>query len=364
MTAIVATTVAVRSDVNLGNHPSTGESASPSSHGAPRYFVALAHTGQARTQIRTADAVVANTATGRIIARVAVPKPYNAFVAVSGAEDDRTFVLAAQELTAQSARSQLNTGSATRFYQLRISTAGQPRAVLTALPLPVLPAGNFSEFGSIALSPDGTRLAVQLFAAEYRSPYGVRVYDVANGSYRTWILAHDDASASPSINSPSWVAGGKFLAILVYSNKPRGCTAGCVQLLDTTTSGGNVMAASRTIFRTAKLHRLVSWSTVLVTPDGSQTLIAGMAGKKLRSGIEEFYLPVVYDFSTPSGDVRWHFAGQSGQNLYPLWTSAKARFFVLTRPNADRIGSVSAAIYGPHGIFQVKLPAQTLNVAW
>jgi hypothetical protein len=63
-------------------------------------------------------------------------------VAVSGAEDDRTFVLAAQELTAQSARSQLNTSSATRFYQLRISTAGQPRAVLTALPLPVLPAAT------------------------------------------------------------------------------------------------------------------------------------------------------------------------------------------------------------------------------
>ena len=98
--AVVATGVAVRGDANLGNRPNPAQSASRLSHVAPRYFVALAHGGQARTQIRTADAAVGSTATGRIIARVAVPKPYNAFVAVSGARDDRTFVLAAQELPA------------------------------------------------------------------------------------------------------------------------------------------------------------------------------------------------------------------------------------------------------------------------
>ena len=236
--------------------------------------------------------------------------------------------------------------------------------MLTALPLPVLPVGYFTEYDSIALSPDGTRLAVELFAARPQSPVGVRVYDLADGSYRTWYLPGDDESAVPGVSSPSWVAGSRFLAILAYSSKPRSCTAGCVQLLDTTTSGGNVMAASRTICRTAALHRLVSWSTVLVTPDGSQVLIAGMAGKPLRSGAYEFYLPVVYDFSVRSGHLRWHLAGQSGEDLFPLWVSANARFFILSRPNPDRIASISAAIYGPRGTFGVRLPAQTLNVAW
>jgi hypothetical protein len=364
--AIVATTVAVRSDAPLGNGPNAGSSATELAHVAPPYFVALAHVGHAAGQIRTADAVVGSTVTGRIIATIAVPKPYNAFVAVSAAADDRTFVLAAQKLPAPPPAPQPapSTSPATRFYQLRINPAGRHPAVLSALPLPVLPAGNFTMDDSIALSPDGSKLAVQLFPGQCHNPSGVRVYDLAHGGSRTWLLPRGDASGCPGVNSPSWAADGRSLVLLISSSKPHGCIAGCVQLLDTTTSGGNLMADSKTIFRTTKVHRLVSWSNVLVTPDGSHILIAGMAGKMLTNGMSEFYLPVVYDFTTQSGQVGPPFIGQRDENLFPLWVTANARFFILSRPNPDAIGSVSAAIYGPRGKFKVRLPAQTLNAAW
>jgi hypothetical protein len=362
--AVVVAAVAVRSDAGPDHGKNGGQSAARLAHAAPPNFVALAHVGRyGPARARTAVAVVGDTVTGRILARVAVPAPYNAFVAVSGAANDRTFVLAAQRLPAPPARRLTALADPpTRFYQLTIRSGH--RSVLTALPVPVLPAGSFDAYDAIALSPDGTRLAVQLSPPTAHTRDSIRVYDLATGSHQTWYLPRNLTSASPGINSPSWVAGDRFLAVWVYTRKPRSCTAGCVRLLDTAAPQGNVLAASTIIFRPAKLHRLVGWSNLLATPDGSQLVIAGMAGKKLGSGYYEYFLPVVYDFAARSGRVTSRITGQRGVNLFPMWVSANATVLILARPNADLIGSVSAAIYGRKGTFEVRLPGQTLDVAW
>jgi hypothetical protein len=79
--------------------------------------------------------VVRVTATGAALATITVPRPYGTFIGVTAAADNRTFVLAAQEL----ARLPLRTPPATRFFLLRIDPASRvpaSRAQLTPLPIP------------------------------------------------------------------------------------------------------------------------------------------------------------------------------------------------------------------------------------
>ena len=96
------------------------------------------------------------TATGAALAMITVPRPYGTFIGVTAAADNRTFVLAAQEL----ARLPLRTPPATRFFLLRIDPASRvpaSRAQLTPLPIPEQPGQAVT---GVALSPDAARLAV------------------------------------------------------------------------------------------------------------------------------------------------------------------------------------------------------------
>ena len=61
-------------------------------HDLPPYFAELTDL----TQVQAQKAVVRSTVTGQALATVTPPRPYNVFTWVSGATDDRTFVLAAQ----------------------------------------------------------------------------------------------------------------------------------------------------------------------------------------------------------------------------------------------------------------------------
>jgi hypothetical protein len=88
--AVVAGT-AIASGVLSG--PAAGPPASAGSV-PPRYYVALAHGAKPKDQKMTA--VVRETQTGAVVARVAAPRPYVTFTEVTGAANDTTFVLAAQ----------------------------------------------------------------------------------------------------------------------------------------------------------------------------------------------------------------------------------------------------------------------------
>lgn len=148
-------------------HPGRSASGPTGLAALPRYYVALTFTGPrgccgAGLAAPQTDAVVRATATGRALAAVVPPLPYGTFVGVSTAADDRTFVLAAQEL---SPYPPVNQGKlpvpATRFFLLRFDPGrGDPgaTATLTPLPIPVVPAGT--EVSDFALSPDGSRLAL------------------------------------------------------------------------------------------------------------------------------------------------------------------------------------------------------------
>ena len=125
------------------------------------------------------EAVVRATATGAALATITVPRPYGTFIGVTGAADNRTFVLAAQEL----ARLPLRTPPATRFFLLRIDPAScvpASRAQLTPLPIPEQPGRAVS---GVALSPDAARLAVT--ACPFTAP-ALHVFTVDTGAERVW----------------------------------------------------------------------------------------------------------------------------------------------------------------------------------
>jgi hypothetical protein len=345
--AVVAT-VAVTRDVTAGHRSAPGQSTGAITTTVPPFFVATTAT----------DAVIARTATGKVLATVTPPAPYNAFTAVSAAADDRTFVLAAEKLTRPDWHGDLSNPNPVRFYLLHLRPGRRLPATLTALPIPVL----HTQLLGTALSPSGTRLAVVLEQISAKDPTYLRVYNLASGQARTWSLPAAQRSVFPGIMTPSWDAGNRFIATLVDSSASKSCRSGCVQLLDTTKGGGNILTASKTIFATATIHlAAAAWLRVLVTPDGSRLLLTGSidiapSGQKIST------LPLLYSIASQSGHVLSHQTGRSGTDPRPLWASDRAALTILGEP--DQHGLTAAWISSRHRRVVLHLPAHTLQAAW
>lgn len=328
----------------------------------PRYFVGLAYTGQFKSwKLVRREAIVASTASGKALTTVAPPKPYNTFVAVSGAYDDRTFVLAAQQVTTGRRRP----GSPTRFYELRINLAGSTAtAGLTALPLPVLPANAFDSFDGIALSPDGTRLAVT-HSSPGRTNANVTVYDLATGHSRVWPLPNDKVVADPAVETPSWEANGRYLALDVSSGDATGAKClDCIRLLDTATRAGDLLSDSRNLVRSPNLHVFVTWNAAFITPDGRHVLRSAIVPVPVSRN-EYYDRSWIYDYSARSGALIKSLTSQSAIDWKLLWSSPGGQSFIASSLNENQdTGFITAARYIRGHWQPIPLPAQTLTAAW
>jgi hypothetical protein len=258
--------------------------------GVPRYYVALAY-GSQHSQNLTA--VVRATRTGAVIADIAVPRPYMTFANVSGAADDRTFVLEAEGKP----RTYMDRVGKDdfrldyvpeRFYLLRLDPAAKQsgqRAKLTALARSIPPALTITD--AISLSPDGTQLAV-VTSAYVGLANALTVYSLAAGTSRTWtdgvcgLLATcpgiGTGLASPYSGTISWLRGGRSLAVL----------AGVpdigfeFRLLNVAARGRNLLADSSGVRLSGApdarpgqsvLGAGSQWRTAFVTPDGNSAFV-------------------------------------------------------------------------------------------
>lgn len=259
--AVVAASLVISGTFH--GHQRATTSVTPALAGVPPYYVALrfSRPGPAGDTPKTWAAVV-NTATGAVLATVAPPKPYVTFAGVSGAGDDRTFVVAAQRNLNQ---------PVTRFFRLRINPAGRPgdRARLSPLPVPE----NKNGVLSFALSPGGTSLAVADFAA-------VRILNVSTGAQRTWhpSLGGSFLGGATTDALLSWSANGRKLAFAYNSDS----NVMGAYLLDTTAPGSNLLASSRRLVHAPKPGTSATpWWQVRLTPDG-RTVIAVLAARNHR----------------------------------------------------------------------------------
>lgn len=204
---------------------------------APPYYLTLINN---RTGPESYAAVV-DTATGATLATLRPPKPFHTFDYVVGAADDRTFVLEAQRTFG---------GDAATLFRVRIDPS-RHAVTLTALPIP--PIRPDGQVDGVALSPDGSRLAILMRLARSQR---LSVYSMTSGAVKVWrqpgtALAYE----------PSWGSGG----ILAFNWRSG------VWLLNTATAGGGLIANSR--LAVAQSHVWTFGLGGLLTPNG-RTVVA------------------------------------------------------------------------------------------
>jgi hypothetical protein len=137
-----------------------------------------------------------------------------------------------------------------RFYLLTLSANGRG-ASLATLPIHPIPLRQY--VSGIALTPDGTKLAITVqFPNErfpgkpYRRPKlagEVEVVNLVTGSVRTWATRHNiQFGDGPS--EPSWGDGGRLLGFMWNQDEGTAPDRG-LYILHTNAPGSNLMAARR-----------------------------------------------------------------------------------------------------------------------
>ena len=284
--AVAATLVSVR-DAS-GPRPASPVPAStpaPVPSGAvPRYYVAVQPGASDDQGLDDADevnpVVVGDARTGRLLATLRPPTG-STFDGVTGAADDRTFVLDVRSVPSVMGSQHVSHG----WYLLRITPGAADPVRLTRLPI----TGRFEDavIHGLALSPDGRTLAV-MFTPNMADggspgPTTLRTYSVPTGrSLRTWTGAESDGLVCFTCDNTvdlRWLANGHTLAF----SYPEAVLPQAVRTLDLTGPGDSLDADSRAVFPiTATDHS--DCVNPLLSADGHTVLCGTMGAANARGG--------------------------------------------------------------------------------
>jgi hypothetical protein len=339
-------------------NPTTAPAGMTESHaftGVPRYYVAVKN---------SSEAVVRATATGATLAKIPTSTP---FVGVTGAADDRTFVLDAQR---QVMGPTVLWPAQPKFYLLKLTAAGAEKS-FTKLALPALP-GGVSVTG-LALSPDGSKLAIEADRQLNNKPelLQIRVYTLASGAYRAWSTNGLEDSEDPNgftgsgvdgAASISWAANSTTLAFDWQDNSD----GYGVRLLDTAASGGNLITDSRIAVIEADrasesgpgqsgppdyVSQCVT--DAIMSADGS-SVVCGYATGTLRSGNAYRSTTGFIRYSTKTGKTEQvygvsTFNGQGGGDISVWWTSATGKTLIggILTPSGIHVGVITGQTFTP-----------------
>jgi hypothetical protein len=188
---------------------------------------AAGHSGPAKAP-QPDSVTVADTLTGQRLATI-TPPAGSTFVGVTGAADDRTFVLDSVQLSVRSGF--LSATQPRTWYLLRITPGATPVTTLTRLSFPLPGAADVN---GIALSPDGTKLAVLYQVAAgtsggfpYSGSFTLAIYSVATGAVlRTWTgtdpyhgsYGYGSNDVPDPNDNVTWTADGQHLAFAYRSS--------------------------------------------------------------------------------------------------------------------------------------------------
>ncbi len=384
--AVVAGALAVSSG-RLGHRTTPFlPTATPVQDSVPPYYVALNSVRPLPLRkpqawpVRT-TATVRDTSTGAVIARIVPPQPYTSFIGVSGAADDRTFVLAVQGPMIAPGQYQ------DAFFQLRIAPTAASEAHRSRLAFLTTLPGD-SQMEGMALSPNGRSLAA--LAEPPNDPLGPNlwVYNVATGRSRTWVRdvctrqrCQNEGLGSLDLGQPydpgmvtlSWTQNGKSLAVVPSSSAPQ------LRLLNLSARGDEVIPNS-TPFAIPpsptinySLNPSIIWSMAYMTPDAKTV-----------------FLTYNTETASPPGDSVWvsllRFSAQTGKlttvnkltvvnqghylaynteaEIGPddvLWTSYDGSKVIVAdvRPGVPNAGIYSGSRYTP-----IRWPANIVGAAW
>lgn len=308
-------------------------SAAPRFSGAavPAYYVALEPGPLSAASTR---AVVRASATAARLALIRPPRPYYAFDAVTAAADDRTFVLAAQPKAPppRQVHGKWTSGPTppTRFFMLRLDPASHT-ARLSALPF----SEGRNQVGGIALSPDGSKLAVVLGQAAPgpQQEEAIQVITLRTRSERTWTWRPGRTRGLGTVvlgaNPLSWTADGRTIAFQEITGFRHGGPRITVRVLDTAAPGHSLMSS-----RVVGSFNSSNTGDAMITPDGTRFVVptvthtarafteyatatgrrVAVLGRRLYPHANYGGWPVIY-WSSPSGGTLIVYDAAPGSKL-------------------------------------------------
>ena len=236
--ALIATAVAI-AGMQSPHHHATPSAALDK---LPRYYMTMLLPPHAESNLDWASVVVKNTRTGATLLTARPPAPYSSFAGVTGAADDRTFVLAAQAPVGPPRDDRDNV----KLFRAQLNPSKRT-LTMTPLPIPVFTAPT--HVNGMALSANGSELAVAMETGKYQKMFVVSLYSLAGRVLRSWhSRGMNTVSWWYSPESMSWARTG-VLAInwtFYRLDQPLKSYSG-VWLLNTGSPSGSLVAQSRRV---------------------------------------------------------------------------------------------------------------------
>jgi hypothetical protein len=314
--AVVAIAIALVAVRDMPDRQPTSTPGPVAATGLPAYNLTLNQSGEDTTT--PVGLVLAATLTGKKLFTLQPPGGLS-FAGITGAADDRTFVADAH-VDPYGVRG--SEGRSRTWYLVRVVGAG-PRASLTMKRLPIPPTPVGTDINAIALSPDGTKLAVasDRDTDNPNEQQQLRVYSVVTGAVlHTWSSPADQI---PPIEGEGGDGGDPNSTIawvgeraLAFNGGTRG-TSGptlTVRVLDLSRPDGDLLGSSRTAAilpaparnqgKPAPFSCNWLWDDVMVTGDGESYVCGG-------SGTSAAQLPKLYCLKRPT----WNVLGFAGISL-------------------------------------------------
>jgi hypothetical protein len=304
--------------------PQSGAAAPAVSASVPRYYAVLDHLGGAPAagpaSSTPLQVVVADDRTGHPLA-VIPPSPGQTFSGVTGAADDRTFVLSSYQAAERE----------TTWYLLRIAPGAAHPAKLTKLPIEPL----LGQPTGLALSADGRELAVMFRTGTTASNARTQlsIYSLSSGAaLGAWRTDADGGliAGSANVDGLSWVNGDRSVTFR-WATSVRGVSNSgeqTVRTLDVTAAGHDLMADSRLVlqvpFSVARGGFFTDPCATSLVARSGRTVICSTIGAKAPSAACPDAPPWFVSYSTATGKplqvlYRYQDPCVNGQALL-LWT--------------------------------------------
>jgi hypothetical protein len=339
--------------------------------GVPPYYVALT-VKERYPDVARADATAAEvraTATGTVLARITVPKPYAFFTAVTAAADDRTFVLVAKEKDTPPAGQSQNYHPRSRFFLLRIDPAASSpagRVSLLALPDGYIPADD--EVYALALSPDGTMLAADI--GPLPGPQ-LRLISLAAGNGRAWSFTtcgHCSSSGvlafgGTNVDALSWTGDGRHIAFVGPGTTT---SPSAVRLLDLGVRSGDLLMASKPVlpWPGRASGSAPTWRGAVITPDGRTVVVLEQLETYGPTGKLKSVRTLLVKGSTATGKVTAVYQnlepiGRYQQVMYTNATGSDLVVYYLGLKYGTQVGILHGNQFTP-----IKWNPHTMTAAW
>jgi hypothetical protein len=303
VTAVIATAVAI-AGMQSPRHRATPDAALDK---LPRYYLTMLLPAHAKSNLDWTSVVVKNTRTGATLLTARPPAPYTSFAGVAGAADDRTFVLAAQVPAGPPRLDRYNV----KLFRARLDPS---KRTLTMTPLPIPVFTPPTQVNTMALSANGSEVAVAMETGKYQKMFVVSLYSLAGKVLRSWhSRGMINANWWYSPDSMSWARTG-VLAInwTFYRLDQPMRSYGGVWLLNTGSPSGSLVAQSR---RVVQQRRSGYFPGDGVLSASGETIAVPMV--KQITGTTTLHGRKVYVFSR-KGEIQVVSAA-TGQLIRTLW---------------------------------------------